>query len=172
MLKVISLTVLIYFILEIICHLFAVYVAKIIERSNQKASQSNVLHKKFIQQTFYRLMLLFSIFAMNHLYAELVFFEKNQNLVYAWSACVIVILLFLVWWLNAYIIRSAMLHQVQKQAVVESYKEKISYIMLHFKEYLAICNTEDYLKKSAKLNYFLSFIAFILLFFDIKILYF
>ncbi len=165
--KIILQTVFIYILFEIICHAFAFYVTQFFKKAVPQ-DESKPKRLEFIKQTFYRLMLIFSIIMMNHIYTEIIFFEKNQYIVYMWSGFFIVFILLFVWTINAYMIRTILISKQNQHAVINVNRQKISYIMRHPKEFLDIYVMDKYLNKSRKINYLLSFLAFIFLFLDIQ----
>ena len=86
------------------------------------------------------------------------------------SISIILLILFILWWLNAFILRQVVLKQ-QQQSVTPVFKQKISYIMLHPLQFKALYISPDYLKRSVWMNRLLSVFAFILLFIDIQVLF-
>ncbi|WP_173911935.1 hypothetical protein [Acinetobacter sp. Marseille-Q1618] len=171
MLKVVTLTVALYLCLELLCHTFAYYVSWIFKKSALKQGIEHRQDLVFIRDIFYRIMLLISIVLLNHVYTEKIFYEINPFIRYFWAFAFTSFIVLILWWLNALIIQSTLIKQNQKQSFNATYKQKISYILLHPKEFLHLYTATDYLEKSKYLNYLLSMLAFILLFFDIQLLF-
>ena len=157
MIKIILLTIALYIFIELMCHGFAIFVLRILNKTVVQ-DHRKALHLQFIQQTFYRLMLILSIVLMNHAYTEMAFFEQSDVVRFTWSAFVIVLILFIFWWINAFIIRQVLQSQ-QQQSVTATFKQKVSYI------------NATYLEKSKWMNRLLSVLAFILLFMDLQLLF-
>lgn len=170
MLKVILLTCSLYILFELMCHGFALFVRRIFNPAVVQ-DHRKPLHLKFIQHTFYRVMLIVSIVLMNHVYSETMFFEQSDFIRFTWSIVFIGFILFVLWWLNAFIVRQVLLQSSTQQSVTHVLKQKISYIMCHPLEFKDIYTNEIYLKKSVWLNRLLSIVAFILLFLDIQALF-
>ncbi|RZG73194.1 hypothetical protein [Acinetobacter sp. WCHAc060025] len=169
MIKIILLTIALYIFIELMCHGFAIFVRRILNKTVVQ-DHRKALHLQFIQQTFYRLMLILSIVLMNHAYTEMAFFEQSDVVRFTWSAFVIVLILFIFWWINAFIIRQVLQSQ-QQQSVTATFKQKVSYIMFHPKEFQDSYINATYLEKSKWMNRLLSVLAFILLFMDLQLLF-
>ncbi|AXQ23988.1 hypothetical protein BEN71_18900 [Acinetobacter wuhouensis] len=169
MIKIILLTIALYIFIELMCHGFAIFVRRILNKTVVQ-DHRKALHLQFIQQTFYRLMLILSIVLMNHAYTEMAFFEQSDVVRFTWSAFVIVLILFIFWWINAFIIRQVLQSQ-QQQSVTATFKQKVSYIMFHPKEFQDSYINTTYLEKSKWINRILSVLAFILLFMDLQLLF-
>ncbi|CEI53415.1 hypothetical protein [Acinetobacter bereziniae] len=114
-------------------------------------------------------MLLVSIVLMSHFYTELAFFEQNDWIRLGLSILIILMILLVFWWINAFIVRQVVLKQ--QYAVTAVFKQKISYIMRHPLQFKSLYITTEYLSISVWMNRFLSALAFILLFIDIHILF-
>lgn len=168
MYKVLSISLALYVFLEILCHVFALVARKIVSRSDTQ-KLNHPLHLQFIQQSFYRTMLLVSIVLMSHFYTELAFFEQNDWIRLGLSILIILMILLVFWWINAFIVRQVVLKQ--QYAVTAVFKQKISYIMRHPLQFKSLYITTEYLSISVWMNRFLSVLAFILLFIDIHILF-
>ncbi|WOE41582.1 MULTISPECIES: hypothetical protein [Acinetobacter] len=110
---------------------------------------------------------------MNHAYTEMAFFEQSDMLRFTWSTVVILLILLILWWINALIIRQVLLteQQICQQSVTATFKQKISYIMLHPREFKDNYINTIYLEKSKWMNKLLSVLAFILLFMDLQLLF-
>lgn len=85
------------------------------------------------------------------------------------SILIILMILLVFWWINAFIVRQVVLKQ--QYAVTAVFKQKISYIMRHPLQFKSLYITTEYLSISVWMNRFLSALAFILLFIDIHILF-
>ena len=168
MYKIFIITIILYLFLEILCHGFALFMRKCLNKAVAQ-NERKPLYLRFIQQTFYRTMLLISIVLMNHIYSEIAWFEQSDRLRFTWSIAVTLFILLILYGLNAFIIRQVALKQ--QQHVTPVFKQKISYIMLHPLEFRYLYCTQNYLTQSIWINRLLSIIAFILLFFDVQILY-
>lgn len=172
MLKVILLTIVLFVFFELTCHGFAIFVRRILDKTVVQ-DHRKPLHLQFIQQTFYRLMLILSIALMNHAYTEMAFFEQSDVVRFTWSAVVILLVLLILWCINALIIRQVLLteQQICQQSVTATFKQKISYIMFHPREFKDSYINAIYLEKSKWMNRLLSVLAFILLFMDLQLLF-
>lgn len=170
MYKIILTTLGLYVFCEVLCHGFAFFIRKFFQNID-KLQINSAEHLKFIQQFFYRTMLLISIALMSHFYTEMAFFEQNDWVRFTWSAIIILLILFVLWWLNAFILRQIILKQSQQQSVTQIFKQKMSYIMLHSTEFKYLYTPTEYLKRSLWMNRFLSVIALILLFIDTQLLF-
>ncbi|MFW1802230.1 hypothetical protein ACG9YX_19670 [Acinetobacter nematophilus] len=168
MYKVLYISFALYIFLEILCHSFALLARKIVSRSDVQ-KLNHPLHLQFIQQSFYRIMLLLSIVLMSHFYSDIAFFEQNDWIRLTFSTLIILMILLAFWWLNAFILRQVILKQ--QAAVKAVFKQKISYIMLHPLQFKDLYITTDYLSTSVWINRLLSLVAFILLFVDIQVLF-
>jgi hypothetical protein len=168
--KIILITIVLYLICEVLCHGFALFVRKIFTNVVVQ-DQRKPLHLQFVQQTFYRTMLVISILLMSHFYSEMVFIEQSDFIRFTWSITFIVFIVFTLWWLNALIIRQVLLQSSQNQSVTHVFKQKISYIMWHPLEFKEAYINADYLKKSVWLNRLLSLLALIILFLDVNALF-
>ena len=169
MYKVLIITLTLYLFLEILCHGFALFMRKCLDKAVTQ-DERKPLYLQFIQQTFYRTMLLVSIILMNHVYSEIAWFEQSDWIRFTWSISVVLLILLVLHGLNTFIIRQVVLKQ-QQQSVTAVFKQKFSYIMLHPLEFKHLYSTQDYLSKSVWINRLLSITALILLFLDIQILY-
>ncbi|MDV2470541.1 hypothetical protein QR674_16315 [Acinetobacter chinensis] len=118
-------------------------------------------------------MLILSIALMNHAYTEMAFFEQSDVVRFTWSAVVIFLVLLILWCINALIIRQVILteQQICQQSVTATFKQKISYIMFHPREFKDSYINAIYLEKSKWMNRLLSVLAFILLFMDLQLLF-
>ncbi len=170
MIKIILLTIVLFVFFELTCHGFALFAARIAYNSTMKKAGIRV-SQAYLKHTFYRLMLILSVVAMNHLYIELVLIETDQSVRFVWSFLFIICIVSTVLWLNALVVRSVLREQNHQQSVSAAFKHKISYIMWHFRDFYDICHTQSYLKKSKWMNRFLSVLAFILLFMDLQLLF-
>lgn len=170
MYKIIITALGLYLFCEVLCHGFAFFVRKIFQNSD-KLKINTAEHLKFIQQFFYRTMLLVTIALMSHFYTEMAFFEQNDWVRFTWSAMIVLLILFVLWWLNAFIIRQVILKQSQQQSVIQIYKQKISYIMLHPMQFKSLYTDPEYLKRSFWMNRFLSLVALIMTFIDTQLLF-
>ena len=170
MLKIFMITTAIYVFFELTCHGFALFAARIAYNSTMKKAGTRV-SQAYLKHTFYRLMLILSVVAMNHLYIELVLIETDQSVRFVWSFLFIICIVSTVLWLNALVVRSVLREQNHQQSVSAVFKQKISYIMWHFRDFYDICHTQSYLKKSKWINRILSVLAFILLFMDLQLLF-
>lgn len=168
MYKILGISIALYIFLEILCHGFALFARKIVSHSDTQKLNSPV-QLQFIQQSFYRTMLLVSIVLMSHFYTDMTFFEQNDWIRLALSILIILMILLVFWWINAFIVRQIVLKQ--QYAVTAVFKQKISYIMLHPLQFKSLYITADYLRISVWINRFLSILAFILLFIDIHLLF-
>ncbi|WP_296280376.1 hypothetical protein [uncultured Acinetobacter sp.] len=168
MFKIFIITLALYLFLEVLCHGFALFMRKCLSKVVIQ-DQTKPLSLQFIQQTFYRTMLLVSIALMNHLYGEVAWFAQNDWIRFTWSITVALLIVLVLYGLNAFIIRQVILKQ--QQSVIAVFKQKFSYIMLHPLEFRHLYRTESYLSKSVWINRFLSITALILLFLDVQILY-
>ncbi|MEG0487802.1 MAG: hypothetical protein RR575_07680 [Acinetobacter sp.] len=168
MYKVLIIALTLYLFLEILCHGFALFMRKCLDKAVTQ-NERKPLYLQFIQQTFYRTMLLVSIILMNHVYSEVAWFAQSDWIRFTWSITVALLIVLVLYGLNAFIIRQVILKQ--QQSVTAVFKQKISYIMFHPLEFKHLYSTQDYLSKSVWINRFLSVTAFILLFLDIQILY-
>lgn len=169
MYKTLAISIGLYLFLEILCHGFAFFAGKIVSKAD-KQKLNHPLHLEFTRQTFYRTMLLVSIVLMSHFYTEIAYFEQNAWIRLTLSISIILLILFILWWLNAFILRQVVLKQ-QQQSVTPVFKQKISYIMLHPLQFKALYISPEYLKRSVWMNRLLSVFAFILLFIDIQVLF-
>lgn len=168
MYKIITISIGLYLFLEFLCHSFAFFVGKIVNKANkQKLNYS--LHLEFTRQFFYRTILLISIVLMSHLYTDIVYFEQNTWIRLSFTISIILFILFTLWWLNAFILRQVVLKQQQSVTLV--FKQKISYIMLHPLQFKGLYISTDYLKRSVWMNRLLSIVAFILLFIDLQFIF-
>jgi len=170
MYKIIITTLGLYLFCEILCHGFALFVRKILQHT-EKLQMNSVAHLKFIQQFFYRTMLLLSIALMSHFYTEIAFFEKNNWVGFTWSIAFISLIVLILWWLNALIIRQVILKQSQQQSITHVFKQKIGYIMRHPFEFRYLYTNPDYLKRSLWMNRFLSVVALFMAFIDTLLLF-
>jgi len=170
MYKIIITTLALYLFCEILCHGFALFVRKILQNTN-KLHMNSSEHHQFIQQFFYRTMLLLSIALMSHFYTEMTFFEQNNWLRFTWSIAFISLIVFILWWLNALIIRQVILKQSQQHSVSQVFKQKIGYIMRHPFEFRYLYINPDYLKRSLWMNRFLSVVALFIAFIDTLLLF-
>lgn len=170
MIKILGITIGLYIFFEILSHGFAWYVVQFFKNAVVQ-DERKPRHLQFIRQTFYRLILILTIVLMSHWYTERTFSEQNDLIRFTWSIGFILLILFIIWWINALIIRSVILKQAQQQSVTHVFKQKIGYIMLHPKTFIHIYTDAEYLKKSVIMNHLLSILAFIILFLDIQMLY-
>ena len=170
MIKIILITFALYLSCEILCHGFAIFVSKIFQKAD-KLEMNSKEHLKFIQQFFYRTMLLLTIALMSHFYTEMVFFEKNDWIRFTWSAVMVMLIVFVLLYINAVIIQKVILKQSQQQSLTQVFKQKISYIMLHPKEFKYLYTNAEYLQQSLWMNRFLSVVALILIFVDTQLLF-
>ncbi len=170
MYKIILIALALYLFCEALCHGFALFVSKIFKNADQ-LKQNLPEHNQFIQQFFYRTMLMITIVLMNHFFVEVTFYEQNDWVRFTWSLTVIIMILSILWWLNAWILQRVISNQSQQQSVTEVYKQKISYIMLHPLEFRYLYTHPDYLNHSVWLNRLLSLIALILAFVDTQLMF-
>lgn len=170
MYKILLISITLYIFFELLCHGFALFMRKSLNKVVLQNARKT-LYLQFIQHTFYRTLLLISIILMNHIYTEVALFEQNQWVRFTWSMLVTLLILGLLYCLNAWIIHQVLIKQMTQQSVSAVFKQKISYILLHPLEFKHLSSHQDYLTKSVWINRLLSLIAFILLFLDVQLLY-
>ena len=78
--KIIITALALYLICKLLCHGFAIFVSKIFKNADQ-LKQNSPQHIKFIQQFFYRTMLLLTIALMNHFFIEVTLLSKMTGYV-------------------------------------------------------------------------------------------
>lgn len=171
MINILLITFGLFVLFELSCRVFAWYVTLFIQKAVKYKDQHKEKYLLFIRQVFYRVMLLITILLMNHFYVSKTFYQSNQWLILMWTVGFVLLIVLILWWLNALIIRSLLMNQQYNQSFVEVFKQKISYIMLNPRTFEYLYIQDAYLKKSNHLNHLLSLIALIMLFLDVQILY-
>lgn len=111
MINILLITFGLFVLFELSCRVFAWYVTLFIQKAVKYKDQHKEKYLLFIRQVFYRVMLLITILLMNHFYVSKTFYQSNQWLILMWTVGFVLLIVLILWWLNALIIRSLLMNQ-------------------------------------------------------------